>query len=166
VATQDRTLGAILSSGGRTLYHTSAERRDVVACTGACALEWPPLVVAAKARPVAGSGVRPSLLGTVKRPDGRMQVTYRGLPLYFFSGDKSPGEAKGEGAGGLWHAIAPSGAIATARGAPSASASGSGAGMGTGSSTTTGSAPSAGVNPGMWCAANPNSCVNGVPRPT
>ncbi len=178
VTTRITTLGKIVVSSGRTLYHTSAEQKNVVTCTASCAVRWPPLVVSASARPVAGAGVRTALLGTVRRPDGRMQVTYGGLPLYFFSGDSKPGQVKGEGLGGRWHAVAPSGAVVTAHPASAAASTSmggsgstmgsgtgasSGAGTGAGSTTTTSSTPPAGANPGMWCAANPSSCVNGVP---
>jgi predicted lipoprotein with Yx(FWY)xxD motif len=119
-STENRTLGNILvSASGRTLYHISAEPKNVVRCTGACAADWPPLLIAAGTKPVAGPGVRASLLGTVKRPDGTLQITYGGLPLYRYSGDKRAGSIKGAGVGGIgwlggaWHAVAPSGAVVT-----------------------------------------------------
>jgi predicted lipoprotein with Yx(FWY)xxD motif len=110
-------LGEILvSAGGRALYHTSAEPKNVARCTGACAADWPPLLIAAGTKPVAGRGVRASLLGTVKR-DGKLQVTYGGMPLYLYSGDKKAGSVTGQGVGGIawlggmWNAVAPSGAV-------------------------------------------------------
>jgi predicted lipoprotein with Yx(FWY)xxD motif len=178
------TLGGILvSASGRTLYQTSADRRNHVTCTGACAMRWPPLVIPARGRPVAGPGVSAALLGTVKRPGGVLQVTYRGLPLYLFSGDRAAGQANGQGLDGVWHAIAPSGkavTMAAAGSAPGSSSStgassgsgmsgssssgssGSSSGSGTGSGTST-TPPSSGAGAGMWCAANPTKCVNGVP---
>lgn len=170
----------VVSASGRTLYHTSAERRGVVACTGACAVTWPPLIVPAASKPRAGSGVKSQLLGTIRRPDGRLQVTYAGLALYLYAGDTKPGQANGQGVGGVWHALTPGGTIVTklrenstsskpaTTTTASSSASGtattvsggsSGMSSGSGSGTVTGSS----ANAGMWCAANPSSCVNGVP---
>ena len=126
LSTKNKSLGAILvSAGGRALYHTAAEKKHVVKCTGGCAARWVPLVIARGVRPISGPGVIASMLGTVKRPDGRLQVTYDGFPLYLFSGDTRPGEVNGQGAGGVWHAIAPSGFPVT-KGAGSAP---TGAGM-------------------------------------
>jgi predicted lipoprotein with Yx(FWY)xxD motif len=175
------TLGGILvSATGRTLYQTSADRRGVVTCTGACAARWPPLMISAHARPLAGRGVSAALLGTVKRPGGVLQVTYRGMPLYLFAGDKTAGQTNGQGFGGVWHAIAASGkaVLTPGSGSASAGASSSGSGMSGGSSSGSGSSmgsgsgsgtsttpPSGGAGTGMWCAANPSKCVNGVPIP-
>jgi len=160
LSTRNSALGEILvSAGGRTLYHTSSEKRDRIECTGACAVKWPPLLISAHAKPIAGPGVTASRLGTVKRPDGRLQVTYAGLPLYLFSGDTKAREINGQGAGGIWHAVTPSGAAVTKGVSTSAPATTST------SSTSMGSGSSTGANVGMWCAANPKSCVNGVPVP-
>jgi predicted lipoprotein with Yx(FWY)xxD motif len=161
---RNTSLGAILvGAGDRTLYHDAAEKRDRIACTGSCAQRWPPLVVVAGAKPLAGRGITASLLGTVRRPDGRIQVTYRGLPLYFFSGDMKAGEVNGQGDGGTWHALAPSGMPVTKSVAAAGAATSSSESSSTMPGSETSSAPSPSVNPGMWCAANPQSCVNGVP---
>jgi predicted lipoprotein with Yx(FWY)xxD motif len=159
-STRNSALGEILvSASGRTLYHTSSEKRNRIECTGVCAVKWPPLLISAHAKPIAGPGVTASRLGTVKRPDGRLQVTYAGLPLYLFSGDTKAREANGQGAGGIWHAVTPSGTPVMKGVSASAPATGST------STTSMGSGSGTGVNAGMWCAANPNSCVNGVPIP-
>lgn len=150
-------LGPILvNSAGRTLYHSSA------GCTGSCALRFAPLVVSGTARPVAGAGVRASWLATVKRRDGRRQVPYHGLSLFLFSGDTRAGQVNGQGVGGAWHAVAPSGLVVTKEVTPAAAAASASGDM-SGSGSTTSTAPAPGVNPGMWCAANPTQCVNGVP---
>ena len=71
----------------------SAERRGRFICTNsACLSVWHPLVVAKGVKP---TGRIP--LGTIRRPDGRMQVTYKGAPLYTFVRDTKPGEMNGEG---------------------------------------------------------------------
>ena len=166
-STQNTALGKILvSASGRTLYHDSLEKQNLVKCTGACAAEWPPLVIAAGAKPVAGSGVTASMLGTVKRSDGKLQVTYGGKPLYLFSGDKKAGDVKGQGTGGIWHALTPTGAVVTktvkassgsSTGTSSGSTSGTGSSSGSGSSSNTGSGSNAGTGsaPPSDCATNP-----------
>ena len=86
---------------GRTLYSLSVEKHGKFICTGGCLSIWHPLVVAKGVRPTG-----PVTLGTVKRPDGKTQVTYRGRPLYSFADDTKTGEANGEGFKdvGTWHA--------------------------------------------------------------
>jgi predicted lipoprotein with Yx(FWY)xxD motif len=86
---------------GRTLYSLSVEKHGKFICTGGCLSIWHPLVVAKGVRPTG-----PVTLGTVKRPDGKTQVTYRGRPLYSFANDTKTGEANGEGFKdvGTWHA--------------------------------------------------------------
>jgi predicted lipoprotein with Yx(FWY)xxD motif len=92
--------GYLTNVRGRTLYTLSNERKRF-ACKGACLKSWPPLLIPADVKPVG-----PVKLGVGKRPDGRVQVTYRGLPLYTFSGDTKKGDKNGEGlktGGGTWH---------------------------------------------------------------
>ena len=114
VSAQSSALGTILvSSTGRSLYHDGSEKGGVILCSGACATQWPPLLVAAGAKATAEPGAKASLLGTIKRPDGKVQVTYHGMPLYLYSGDKKAGDVKGQGSGGIWHVISPSGLVIT-----------------------------------------------------
>ena len=98
-------VGPVLaSSRGRTLYYYSADKRHSgkSACTGTCATAWPPLAAPVK----APAGVRlPGKLGVITRPNGVKQVTLNGYPLYLYTGDKAPGQAKGNGVGGSWHVI-------------------------------------------------------------
>jgi predicted lipoprotein with Yx(FWY)xxD motif len=104
-------LGRILvNSGGHTLYVFSKDKNDKSACAGMCAQFWPPLLGAGKPRALAG--FRASLLGTTRRANGRLQVTYNRHPLYTFLKDKKKGQTNGEGLsafGGSWHAISPAG---------------------------------------------------------
>src|SRR6202035_1299341 len=100
------TLGATVLTDpqGMTLYRLSGEENGKFICTGsACTQVWHPL-----AAPISGapSGAVGSLT-TVKRPDGTQQVAYKGMPLYTFTGDQRPGDAKGEGLKdvGVWNAI-------------------------------------------------------------
>jgi predicted lipoprotein with Yx(FWY)xxD motif len=90
----NQALGTILVDGqGMTLYHLSGEQRGKFICTGSCLSIWHPLTVSGGGAP---SGERVTL-GTVKRPEGTLQVTYQGVPLYTFAQDSQPGETKGQG---------------------------------------------------------------------
>src|SRR5579862_2906746 len=104
-------LGRILvDSRGITLYDFPPDKGTKSVCYGACAALWPPLTTHGK--PVAGPGVRASLLGTTKRSDGKLQVTYGGHPLYSFVSDRKPGQTTGQGVrqfGGPWWVISPVG---------------------------------------------------------
>ena len=101
---------ALVGRDGRTLYLFQADKNGASACTGACAAAWPPDVVTGQ--PQAGSGVSQALLGTITRPDGTMQLTYNGHPLYYFVGDTGAGTAHGEGSkafGADWYVVNASG---------------------------------------------------------
>jgi predicted lipoprotein with Yx(FWY)xxD motif len=104
-------LGKILvNSHGHTLYLFKRDSRGKSACFGQCATFWPPL--RASGKPTAGSGVKASALATIKRSDGKPQVTYHGHPLYTFSMDTKAGQTNGEGVnafGARWFAISPAG---------------------------------------------------------
>jgi predicted lipoprotein with Yx(FWY)xxD motif len=107
VGTTRTGLGKILvDSHGRTLYLFTHDSARASTCTGVCATVWLPLV--SNGMPRAAAGVRASLLGTTKRPDGTMQVTYKGHPLYRFVKDVNPGQTNGQGVtafGGSWFAV-------------------------------------------------------------
>ena len=104
-------LGRILvDSKGITLYDFPPDKGTTSVCYGACAALWPPLLT--KGKPVAGPGVRASLLGTTKRKDGKLEVTYNGHPLYYWVGDHKPGQTTGQGVnqfGGPWWVLSPAG---------------------------------------------------------
>jgi predicted lipoprotein with Yx(FWY)xxD motif len=96
----------LVNRRGHSLYSLSAERRGRFVCTDSfCLSLWTPLVVRDGARPHGTVGH----LGTIKRPDGRRQVTYRGRPLYTFNDDRRRGQVNGEGFRdvGVWHAVVP-----------------------------------------------------------
>jgi predicted lipoprotein with Yx(FWY)xxD motif len=105
------SLGRILvDSKGVTLYDFVKDKGTTSVCYGACAALWPPLLTTGK--PVAGPGVRPSLLGTTKRKDGKLEVTYGGHPLYYFVTDRKPGQTTGQGVnqfGGPWWVLSAAG---------------------------------------------------------
>jgi len=95
VKTASSSLGTILvNAQGMTLYHLSAEKSGKFICDNAgCTGIWHPLTVTAGSAPSGEVGS----LGTVKRPEGTTQVTYKGEPLYTFAQDQRPGETKGQG---------------------------------------------------------------------
>ena len=103
--------GKILFDGrGRVLYLFQSDRRGRSTCYGACAKAWPPYLVASAPKGLAG--IDRKLVGTTKRKDGRLQVTYAKHPLYYFKEDTRPGQIKCQNIsnfGGLWLVVAPSG---------------------------------------------------------
>jgi predicted lipoprotein with Yx(FWY)xxD motif len=102
--------GRVLFDGrGFVLYTFSADRRTS-RCSGACAAAWPPFIV--KRAPRAGVGAHRSLIGAVRRRDGRLQATYAGRPLYYYVGDRKPGQILCQNVseyGGLWLVVRPNG---------------------------------------------------------
>ena len=103
---QNETLGrtVLTTKKGHTLYSLSVEKNGKFICTGSCLSLWHPLVMRPGVKPTG-----PVKLGIVKRPDGRLQVTYRGRPLYSFGGDTKAADVNGEGIMdiGTWHAASP-----------------------------------------------------------
>lgn len=94
---------------GRAIYIFENDRRRKSVCYGECARAWPPVLT--KAKPRAGRGVRKSLLGSVKRRNGKRQVTYAGKPLYYYA-HEGPGEVRCHNVnlnGGFWWVVAPDG---------------------------------------------------------
>ena len=105
------SLGQILvSARGRTLYLFMKDRNGRSACSASCATYWPPLMKTGKV--TVGPGVKRALVGTTKRANGRLQVTYNKHPLYTFALDRSAGQTKGQGSsnfGAKWYAVSPRG---------------------------------------------------------
>lgn len=108
VEAEDSALGTILTdSDGVTLYVFLNDADGESTCYDSCQENWPPLV--ARGEVEARDGVDASLLATTERRDGTMQVTYAGLPLYYFAGDQSSGDTNGQGVGGVWFVVSPEG---------------------------------------------------------
>jgi predicted lipoprotein with Yx(FWY)xxD motif len=102
---------ALVDGQGHALYLFEADKNGTSACTGACAAAWPPVTVSGT--PQGGSGIDESLLGTITRSDGTMQLTYNHHPLYYFAGDSGTGSAHGQGSkafGAGWYVVNASGA--------------------------------------------------------
>jgi len=113
LTTHSSRFGQILFDGrGFVLYAFTKDQRGRSVCSGACATAWPPYLVNARAR--AAAGVKSSLLGTTRRAGGRLQVTYAGRPLYYYTGDRKPGQVLCQNVrafGGLWLVMRPNGRL-------------------------------------------------------
>jgi predicted lipoprotein with Yx(FWY)xxD motif len=106
---------AVFGPSRKVLYVFGADRGSTSNCYGVCATAWPPLLT--KGKPVAGPGVKANLLGTTKRKNGALQVTYNKHPLYYFSSDTRQ-KIKCQHMsmhGGLWLIIKPNGQPNTAK---------------------------------------------------
>ncbi|MFI2611368.1 hypothetical protein [Kitasatospora sp. NPDC018619] len=111
---QDPKLGTIVTdSAGFTLYRFDQDRNSPPesTCNGSCAVVWPPEHADGN---VTVKGIDSKLVGTVTRADGTRQVTLNGWPAYRYSPDAKPGDTKGQGVGGTWFALTPSGGRAPA----------------------------------------------------
>jgi predicted lipoprotein with Yx(FWY)xxD motif len=107
---------ALFGPSGKVVYVFGADRGSTSRCYGVCAKAWPPLLTTG--RPLAGPGVRAELLGTTKRKNGTLQVTYNRHPLYYYEAD-TRGKIMCQHArmhGGLWLIIKPNGQPNTAKG--------------------------------------------------
>jgi predicted lipoprotein with Yx(FWY)xxD motif len=126
VVTSNQSLGRIVTTGaGLTVYRFDADSANPSKsnCTGGCATAWPPVLYTGSGTPTV-SGVNQSLVGVITRPDGGRQLTLAGWPLYTYAGDSGPGSIGGQGSGGTWWAVTPTGAKAgSSAGTPSAAAS-------------------------------------------
>jgi len=95
-------LGKFLTgANGMTLYVFAKDGPGESYCYDQCAQNWPPLLVEEGQEPTAGEGVDGEL-SVIKRDDGGLQVAHNGMPLYFWAGDANPGDATGDGVGGVW----------------------------------------------------------------
>jgi predicted lipoprotein with Yx(FWY)xxD motif len=103
----------LVAANGRTLYRYTPDRKRVNTCSAnaTCNKFWPRLLVKATVKPTAGAGVKRALLGTIKATPGMRQVTYAGFPLYYFAGDKRPGQVKGQAFDGTWYVVNTKGAL-------------------------------------------------------
>jgi len=109
-------LGPVLENGqGMVLYIYTPDGTGGVTCTGGCASTWPPLMTSAQAATATGAA-KASLLGSTANPAGGTVVTYAGRPLYTYVGDTSAGTATGQGSGGIWFVVSPSGTVVKSAG--------------------------------------------------
>ena len=102
---------ALTDRRGFALYRFTHDAGAASTCYGRCAVAWPPYLVP---REPSGASADSKLVGTIRRPDGRLQVTYAGRPLYYYVGDRRPGQVLCQGVtefGGGWYVVAPSGRL-------------------------------------------------------
>ena len=88
----------LADEAGMTLYTFDNDGQNVSNCSGGCARSWPPYL--AEDGAAAHDG-----LSVFQRADGRAQWAYEGQPLYYWQGDSRPGQANGDGVGGVWHVV-------------------------------------------------------------
>jgi predicted lipoprotein with Yx(FWY)xxD motif len=106
-----KTLGSqtilVAGSNGMTVYTFTSDKAgsNASACSGGCLTKWPALTVPAGTTPTGGTGVTGTLGAFKRSDDGTMQVTYNGLPLYFYFGDSAPGDMNGSYPG--WNLVKP-----------------------------------------------------------
>jgi predicted lipoprotein with Yx(FWY)xxD motif len=106
----------IFASNGNVVYMFGRDKTAKSTCYGVCAKAWPPLLT--KSAPSVGHGLAASRLGTTKRKDGSLQVTYNRHPLYFYTGDKH-GKIMCQHAvvhGGIWLVLKANGTPSMAKG--------------------------------------------------
>jgi predicted lipoprotein with Yx(FWY)xxD motif len=115
IVAKGSSFGRVLfDANGQAVYVFESDSKNRSACTSAgCVKAWPPVLT--RQQPSAGAGIDDSLLGTIRRADGMLQVTYNGRPLYFYE-HEAPGEIKCHNVdlhGGLWWVVTPRGEPAT-----------------------------------------------------
>ena len=98
-------VGTYLSDAkGMTLYWFKKDSPGKSACAGPCVEKWP---VYYREKVMAGKGLSEGDFGTITREDGSKQTTFRGYPLYYWSGDKAPGDTNGQGVKDVWYVVDP-----------------------------------------------------------
>jgi predicted lipoprotein with Yx(FWY)xxD motif len=98
-------LGTFLTdSAGMTLYMYTKDTVGISNCYGGCAAAWPPLL--SQSAPALPADM-PGVIGTTTRTDGALQVTYNGMPLYYWASDQKPGDTTGQNVGGVWFVVNP-----------------------------------------------------------
>ena len=102
------TASFLTGEDGKTLYVFANDKvgDGKSACYDQCATNWPPFTVDAKSQLKAGSGVT-GTLDVLTRTDGKLQVTYKGAPVYYYAADSAAGDTKGDGVAGKWSVAAP-----------------------------------------------------------
>jgi predicted lipoprotein with Yx(FWY)xxD motif len=122
----------LVNRSGLTLYRYTPDGTGKSTCNAGCDTAWPPLTVPAGTAKVIGSpALAGGSLGTITRSDGTLQVTYKGMPLYTYTGDMAAGQANGQGAGGIWFVV-PVTASHTASGSSTSTTTTSSSGYGSG----------------------------------
>ena len=110
----DSKAGQIVVDGkGMSVYYYTKDVKDsgTSTCTGGCLDAWPPVLATADTPTVDGVT---GTVGTIATPDGKKQLTINGMPVYLYAKDLAAGDVTGQGVGGVWYLVAPSGEMITA----------------------------------------------------
>jgi predicted lipoprotein with Yx(FWY)xxD motif len=110
----ESTAGPIVVDGeGMSVYYYTKDVKDsgTSACTGGCLEAWPPVLAASDTPTIDGVT---GTVGTIATPDGKKQLTVNGMPVYYYAEDLAAGDITGQGVGGVWYLVAPSGEMITA----------------------------------------------------
>src|SRR6266704_1723668 len=112
VGAHSSSYGSILFDGrGFVLYAFTHDSPRHTTCSGACAKAWPPYLISS-GHAAAAAGANAKLIGTIRRSNGTTQVTYAGRPLYYYVGDRKPGQILCQNVsefGGRWLVVRPNG---------------------------------------------------------
>lgn len=100
----------VVDAEGMVVYYFTNDEADsgVSACEGGCLEAWPPVLTDSETPEAEGVTGE---LGTIETPDGEMQVTINGMPIYYFAEDEAPGDTNGQGVNDVWYVIAPDGTM-------------------------------------------------------
>lgn len=105
--------GSYLADGkGYALYMFAKDSYGISTAAGAVLQNWPPLLVGSTL-PTLGANVQKRLIGTTTRADGSVQLTYDGMPLYYWFKDQKPGDTSGQNVNRVWFLVAPDGSVTT-----------------------------------------------------
>lgn len=96
----------LVAANGHALYYFTNDKPGISNCAGVCATNWPAYTVSADASLAGGVGIA-GKISTITKPDGSLQVTYNGMPLYFWHTDADSGDTYGQGIGGVWFVAKP-----------------------------------------------------------
>ncbi|MFH5878887.1 hypothetical protein [Arthrobacter sp. NA-172] len=105
----------VVAANGKSVYFFTKDVKGSgkSACTGGCATTWPAVTTTAATPAVEGVG---GTIGTIPTADGKMQITINGMPIYFYSKDEDSSDTYGQGVGGVWYLVSPSGSMMTPSG--------------------------------------------------
>lgn len=106
VTVKGQSMTVLTNAAGDTLYYFKPDTATKAACTASCAKIWPPLLGNGSTAPTSATTLTGAL--TVQSSANGNQVQYNGHFLYTFSGDSAPGQANGQGIGGVWFVVTPS----------------------------------------------------------
>ena len=109
IVTNDKLGKFLADENGRTVYAFMKDTKDTSTCVDKCEVAWPPLL--ALGQPALKDGVNASMVGTITRKDGSKQITYNGMPVYYYFKDAAPGDTTGQGVGTVWYVVSAEGAF-------------------------------------------------------